>query len=116
MVAGHVDGIGTILTRQPDSNAIILECEAPKEILRYCVPKGSITVDGISLTIASLEPGRFAIQVVPYTLSHTTLQRAAVGGRVNLECDMVGKYVVRAATLGALTAGVNQPAETGKVS
>jgi riboflavin synthase len=95
MVAGHVDGIGTILTRQPDSNAIILECEAPKEILRYCVPKGSITVDGISLTINQVTDRSFAVAIIPHTVKVTTLGLKQVGDQVNLESDLIGKYVER---------------------
>jgi riboflavin synthase len=95
MVAGHVDGIGTILVRQPDSNAIILECEAPKEILRYCVPKGSITVDGISLTINQVTDGSLAVAIIPHTAKITTLGLKQVGDRVNLESDLIGKYVER---------------------
>ena len=95
MVAGHVDGIGTILTRQPDNNAIILECEAPKEILRYCVPKGSITVDGISLTINQVTDRSFAVAIIPHTAKVTTLGLKQVGDQVNLESDLIGKYVER---------------------
>jgi riboflavin synthase len=95
MVAGHVDGIGTILARQPDGNAIILECEAPKEILRYCVPKGSITVDGISLTINQVTDRSFAVAIIPHTAKITTLGLKQVGDRVNLESDLIGKYVER---------------------
>lgn len=95
MVAGHVDGIGTILTRQPDHNAIILECEAPKEILRYCVPKGSITVDGISLTINQVTDRSFAVAIIPHTAKVTTLGLKQVGDQVNLESDLIGKYVER---------------------
>lgn len=95
MVAGHVDGIGTILARLPDSNAIILECEAPKEVLRYCVPKGSITVDGISLTINKVTDRSFAVAIIPHTAKVTTLGLIQVGDRVNLESDLIGKYVDR---------------------
>lgn len=95
MVAGHVDGIGTILARQPDSNAIILECEAPKEILRYCVPKGSITMDGISLTINQVTDRSFAVAIIPHTAKVTTLGLKQVGDHVNLESDLIGKYVER---------------------
>jgi riboflavin synthase len=115
-VQGHVDGVGRIDSLGSEAEFQWIGVTYPPHLARYVIEKGSIAVDGISLTIASLEANRFAIQVVPYTLSHTTLQAAAVGRRVNLECDMVGKYVVRAATLAGLTARVSQPAETGKVS
>ena len=71
--------------------------------------KGSIAVDGISLTVAGLGADRFDVQVVPYTMEHTNLKRAQIGDRVNLECDMVGKYVVRAAELAGLTLTAARP-------
>lgn len=95
MVAGHVDGIGTILARQPDGNAVILECEAPKEMLRYCVPKGSVTVDGISLTINQVTERSFTVAIIPHTAKVTTLGLKQVGDQVNLESDLIGKYVER---------------------
>lgn len=95
MVSGHIDGIGTIATRRPEGNAIILECEAPKEILRYCVPKGSITVDGISLTINQVTDRSFTLAIIPHTAKVTTLGLKRVGDQVNLESDLIGKYVER---------------------
>ena len=115
-VQGHVDGVGRIDTVRSEAEFQWLGVTYPPHLAPYLIEKGSIAVDGISLTIASLDATRFAIQVVPYTLSHTTLKAAAVGRRVNLECDMVGKYVVRAATLAGLTARQARTAETGKVS
>jgi riboflavin synthase len=67
----------------------------PEALAAYVIPKGSVAVDGISLTVATLARDRFSVQVIPYTWTHTTMQRARVGDRVNLECDMIGKYVVR---------------------
>ena len=112
-VQGHVDGVGCIEAVRPESEFHWVRVSFPAQLAPYLIEKGSIAVDGISLTIASLDSGRFEIMVVPYTLAHTTLQAAAAGRRVNLECDMVGKYVVRAATLAGLTARNAQPAGTG---
>jgi riboflavin synthase len=95
LVSGHVDGIGMIRNRHPDGNAILLECEAPKEILRYCVPKGSITVDGISLTVNKVTDRSFFVSIIPHTAKVTTLGLKQVGDQVNLESDLIGKYVER---------------------
>lgn len=95
LVSGHVDGIGMIRGRHQDGNAILLECEAPKEILRYCVPKGSITVDGISLTVNKVTDRSFFVSIIPHTAKITTLGLKQVGDRVNLESDLIGKYVER---------------------
>jgi riboflavin synthase len=95
LVSGHVDGAGVIRSRHPDGNALILDLEAPKEILRYCVPKGSITVDGISLTINDVTERSFTVSIIPHTAKVTTLGLKQVGDPVNLESDMIGKYVER---------------------
>lgn len=95
MVSGHVDGIGVIRSRHQDGNAVILEIEAPREILRLCVGKGSITVDGISLTINEVTDRSFVVAIIPHTAKVTTLGLKQVGDRVNLESDLIGKYVER---------------------
>jgi riboflavin synthase len=95
LVSGHVDGIGMIRGRQQDGNAIVFECEAPKDVLRYCVPKGSITVDGISLTINKVTDRSFVVSIIPHTAKITTLGLKQVGEQVNLESDLIGKYVER---------------------
>jgi riboflavin synthase len=102
-VQGHVDAIGQVEDRRPDAEFEWLTVGFPAALAPYFVLKGSVAVDGVSLTIASLGTDRFDIQVVPYTLAHTNLSRLAVGDGVNLECDMVGKYVARAAALAGLT-------------
>ena len=83
----------------------------PHELLPFIVHKGSIAVDGISLTVAGLGADRFDVQIVPYTMQHTNLGRAQKRERVNLEVDMVGKYVVRAAELAGLTLTGVRPGE-----
>jgi riboflavin synthase len=103
-VQGHVDGIGYLEERTPAAEFEWLTVSFPPELAPFLVPKGSIAVDGISLTVARLSADRFDVQVVPYTLERTNLHAISVRDRVNLECDMVGKYVVRAAELAGLTA------------
>ncbi len=95
LVSGHVDGIGTIRSRQPTGNAVVLAIEAPEAVLRYCITKGSITVDGISLTINEVAPHTFAVAIIPHTAKVTTLGLKQVGDTVNLESDLIGKYVER---------------------
>jgi riboflavin synthase len=95
MVSGHVDGIGAIRSRHQDGNALVLELEAPKDILRLCVTKGSITVDGISLTINEVTDRSCVVSIIPHTAKATTLGLKQVGDRVNLESDLIGKYVER---------------------
>jgi riboflavin synthase len=95
LVAGHVDGVGTIRSRQQEGNAIMFVIEAPREILRYCVPKGSVTVDGISLTINDLADHSFSVAVIPHTAAVTTLGLKQVDDPVNLEADLIGKFVER---------------------
>jgi riboflavin synthase len=95
LVAGHVDGIGVIRGRQQEANGVILVIEAPKDVLRYCVTKGSITVDGVSLTINEVTDKFFSVCIIPHTAQVTTLGLKQVGDKVNLESDLIGKYVER---------------------
>ena len=95
IVAGHVDGVGTIAAIEQDDNAIWFTITAPAQVLRYVVEKGSIAIDGISLTVARVEPDRFAVSVIPHTAAVTLLGRRRTGDRVNLESDIIGKYVER---------------------
>ena len=95
IVAGHVDGVGTIAAIEQDDNAIWFTITAPAQVLRYVVEKGSIAIDGISLTVARVETDRFAVSVIPHTAAVTLLGRRRVGDRVNLESDIIGKYVER---------------------
>ena len=95
LVAGHVDGVGTIRSRHQEGNAILFTIEAPPEILRYCIVKGSITVDGISLTINEVTNHGFSVAIIPHTAKVTTLGLKQVNDPVNLESDLIGKYVER---------------------
>lgn len=99
-VLGHVDAVGTITAVQFDGEFQWLTVSYPRDLAPYLVPKGSIAVDGISLTIAVLDTTSFDVQVVPLTLARTNLSAARVGRRVNVEADVIGKYVARAVALG----------------
>jgi riboflavin synthase len=103
LVQGHIDAIGYIQDVRSDPSAQWITVSFPSQLAPYIVHKGSIAVDGISLTVAGLGADRFDVQVVPYTIEHTNLKAAQVRDRVNLECDLVGKYVVRAAEVAGLT-------------
>jgi riboflavin synthase len=94
-VQGHVDGLGAIGSVEAEGEGLRVVVEAPPEILRYCVEKGSITVDGVSLTVAELLEDAFAVALVPHTLEATTLRDLAPGQPVNLEADVLAKYVER---------------------
>jgi riboflavin synthase len=94
-VLGHVDATGRIVSFDDDGECGWLAVDVPQPIDAYVIDKGSIAVDGISLTVASRSPGRLAAQIVPFTRAHTALAEAAVGDAVNLEADVLGKYVAR---------------------
>ena len=93
IVAGHVDGVGRIAHIQRDDNAIWYTIKAGENVLRYVVEKGSITIDGISLTVARVDRDSFAISAIPHTVAVTVLRERRVGDSVNLETDIIGKYV-----------------------
>jgi len=90
-----VDGVGEVLDVRPEGDAEIWTFRAPPSVLRYAVEKGSVCVDGISLTVVSVEDDRFTVSILPHTRSHTNLGELGVGAHVNLEADVVGKYVER---------------------
>lgn len=93
IVSGHVDGVGTIRSKKPVSNAVYYEIEIPEELAEQCIPKGSITVDGTSLTIFGVTDYSVTISLIPHTYSETILGTKTVGDKVNIETDMLGKYV-----------------------
>jgi len=95
IVQGHVDGVGAVRAVEPQGEGGRVSFEAPPEVLRYCVEKGSITVSGVSLTIAALDDASFSVALVPHTLAVTTLGALDVGTAVNLEVDVLAKYVER---------------------
>ena len=111
-VQGHVDAIGHVVELRQEAEFHWVTVSFPSALAPLIVHKGSIAVDGISLTVAGLGADRFDIMVVPFTMQHTNLGRVTIRDRVNLECDMVGKYVVRAAELAGLTLGGMRPGES----
>jgi len=95
MVQGHVDGVGTLVARSPDGIGERLRLTAPEHVQRYLIEKGSVTVSGISLTVAELHDDGFTVALIPHTLAVTTLGDLAVGDAVNLEADVIARYVER---------------------
>jgi len=93
LVAGHVDGTGVIVSRQPAGNAVVVTVAVPEELARQMIIKGSVAVDGVSLTINTLDARSFAVAVIPHTSVLTTIGFKQTGERVNIETDMIGKYV-----------------------
>ncbi|OYQ65102.1 riboflavin synthase [Aerococcus sp. 1KP-2016] len=106
IVSGHIDGIGTIQDFRPDDNAVWVTVTTSPDSLRYIIEKGSIAIDGISLTVAKVDDQSFAVAIIPHTAEETILLKKAVGDTVNLECDMIGKYVEK--LLGFVDAPVNK--------
>ncbi len=103
LVTGHIDGVGTVDRRDDDREWSTFWFRAPRELMRQMAGKGSIAVDGVSLTLVTVEDDRFSVQLIPHTLAATTIGRRRVGDRVNLETDLLAKYVQRqlaAAVLG----------------
>jgi riboflavin synthase len=98
-VQGHVDGVATVRSREPEGDGARVWIDPPAELLRYCVEKGSVAVDGVSLTIAGLDDEGFAVALVPHTIGATTLGSLSPGDAVNLEADVLAKYVERLAGL-----------------
>ncbi len=93
IVSGHIDGVGHIANIKKDDIAIYYTIKADKSIIRYIVDKGSIAIDGISLTVASVSEGSFVVSIIPHTAKCTTLGHRSIGNSVNLENDIIGKYV-----------------------
>ncbi|MCC6442897.1 MAG: riboflavin synthase [Armatimonadetes bacterium] len=105
-VQGHVDGTGRVLSFRPVSNSAIWSFSAPPGLMRYIVPKGAIAVDGISLTVVEVSEGGFTVSIIPFTVSRTNLAHKRAGEAVNLEVDILGKYVEK-----LLAAGRQEPSE-----
>ncbi|OHW62271.1 riboflavin synthase [Andreesenia angusta] len=95
MVSGHIDGMGKIASVKEEDNATWLEIETGGDVLKYVIYKGSIAIDGTSLTVAELGERSFKVSIIPTTKDETTLLRKKIGDVVNLECDLIGKYVER---------------------
>ncbi|MBU2642708.1 MAG: riboflavin synthase [Thiobacillus sp.] len=95
LVSGHVDGVGTVHRFVPAGESHLLEIDAPTDLARYIIRKGSITVNGVSLTVNKVDGARFALNLIPHTLQMTTLKHLKTGSQVNLEVDMIARYVER---------------------
>ncbi len=95
LVSGHVDGVGTVVAKRNEGRSVRYTVEAPAPLARYLAEKGSVTVDGISLTINRVDGARFELNIVPHTLKETTLGETDVGRRVNLEVDILARYLER---------------------
>ncbi len=95
LVSGHIDGVGTLISRESEANAIILNFAVPEAVSRYLIPKGSVAVDGISLTVNYCNQEHFGVSIIPHTLQKTTLGLKKIGDAVNIEIDMIAKYVER---------------------
>lgn len=93
IVSGHIDGVGVIRSKETNDNAVIVRIEAPAAVMRYIVEKGSVAIDGISLTVVAAGPDWFTVSLIPHTAAVTTLSFKGVGSPVNLEADVIGKYV-----------------------
>lgn len=106
IVSGHIDGCGTVSNIRRDDNAIWITINAPGEITRYIVEKGSVTLDGISLTVAEVMNDRFSVSIIPHTASETTLSERTTGDKINIECDIIGKYVEK--LTGSRSGGITE--------
>lgn len=95
MVQGHVEEVVTVLSRHEEGQTVILHLEAPRMQAKYLAPKGSVTLDGVSLTVCELSGETFSVYLVPYTMQHTTFQYAQVGTNMNFESDCIARYVER---------------------
>jgi len=95
VVSGHVDGVGTVVAITPEGGSHRVTVEAPEPLHRMIAPKGSITIDGVSLTVNEVDGRRFGVNLIPHTWDHTTLGRLRGGDRVNLEIDMLARYLAR---------------------
>lgn len=93
IVSGHIDGTGTVIDMVREDNAVLVTISASPDIMEYIVMKGSVALDGISLTVANVKNDRFMVSVIPHTASQTTILGKRAGDRINIECDVIGKYV-----------------------
>lgn len=107
IVSGHIDGTGAIISMRREDNAVWVTIQPPAALLRYIVEKGSISIDGVSLTVATVTAFQFSVSVIPHTGAETILLRRTPGDIVNLECDIIGKYVEKMLT-PERTSGVTQ--------
>jgi len=112
LVSGHVDGMGTVTARHEDSRSVQFTVQAPDELARYIATKGSVCVDGVSLTVNAVDGASFELNIVPHTLAETTLRDYRAGQQVNLEVDLVARYLERLLQGDAAA----QPGTTGQIT
>ena len=108
IVSGHVDGTGTVAERRPVGEALHVEFTMPRELARYVAEKGSVCVNGVSLTVNGVSDTQFSVVLIPHTLKKTTLDGIAVGAKVNLEVDVVARYVARLLEAGQATSASDE--------
>jgi riboflavin synthase len=113
LVTGHIDAVGEVADVRPEAGSSWVTIEAPPEVMRYIVPKGSVAVDGVSLTVAACAEGSFSVSIIPHTAQVTTFGAAQVGTPVNIEADLIGKYVERLLA-GRFGEEVSGPADLAK--
>jgi riboflavin synthase len=101
LVSGHVDGVGQVVRFEPAGDCWLLMVRAPHALLRYVAVKGSIAIDGVSLTVNAVEQDTFSMNLIPHTIENTTLKHLGIGSRVNLEVDLIARYVERMTQWGA---------------
>lgn len=95
LVQGHVDGVGQLIEKQPVENAVLFHFQVPEELTTWMIIKGSITINGVSLTLIDVQPDRCSVSLIPHTLANTQLDQLQIGDQVNIECDLVGKYIAK---------------------
>jgi len=115
IVSGHIDGTGILDRMRKDENAVWLSIVAEEPILRYIVEKGSVAIDGISLTVAKVDHRAFEVSVIPYTQAETTILAKKTGDAVNIECDIIGKYIEKLGSSVKEKIDINFLAENGFV-
>jgi riboflavin synthase len=108
LVSGHIDGTAVVTGVRKEDNAVWVSLRAPKEIMRYVILKGSVALDGVSLTVASKAADGFSVSLIPHTMGLTTLDEYRPGASVNIECDMVAKYVEQFTTGKPVNGGISE--------
>ncbi|MDP3305810.1 MAG: riboflavin synthase [Erysipelotrichaceae bacterium] len=108
IVSGHVDGVGLITKKEKEDNAVWITVKTSRDLLKYMIVKGSITIDGISLTIQKLTDDGFMVSIIPHTNDVTTLLERSVGTKVNLECDVIAKYTERLLSASSSSSGIDE--------
>ncbi|MGE0368093.1 MAG: riboflavin synthase [Candidatus Dadabacteria bacterium] len=111
IVNGHVDGVGEVVSKTKSGGSFIFRFSLPEELAKYVVEKGSIAVDGVSLTVNSAEGNEFTVNIIPFTLAETTFGGLGPGSRVNIECDIIAKYVEKLSTGTRGNNSIYQPSD-----